>query len=96
LKEKTGSSGQMVALAAMLFKKPVIYTNIDSVSQYFENGISGIPYEINNAEDLANKINCLLSDPQLREKLGTNAYKTYSEKYHISKYCEFLAEMIQE
>jgi glycosyltransferase involved in cell wall biosynthesis len=94
LKEKTGSSGQMVALAAMMFKKPVIYTNIDSVSQYFENGISGIPYEINNAEDLAEKIRCLLSAPQLCEQLGDKAYKTYYEKYHISKYCEFFADLI--
>jgi glycosyltransferase involved in cell wall biosynthesis len=94
LKEKTGSSGQMVALAAMLFKKPIIYTNIDSVSQYFEDGVSGISYEINNSGDLAGKINRLLSDERLCEKLGANAYKKYSENFHISKYCEFLAELI--
>jgi glycosyltransferase involved in cell wall biosynthesis len=96
LKGKTGSSGQMVALAAMLFKKPIIYTNIDSVSQYFEDGVSGIPYEINDAEDLSNKIHRLLADPQLRETLGAKAYKTYYEKYHISKYCESLADLISK
>jgi glycosyltransferase involved in cell wall biosynthesis len=84
----------MVALAAMLFKKPIIYTNIDSVSQYFEDGVSGTPYEINNAEDLADKIHHLLADSQLRETLGANAYKTYYEKYHISKYCESLAKLM--
>lgn len=94
LKEETGSAGQMVALAAMSFKKPIIYTNIDSVSQYFEDGTSGIPYEKNNAEDLTEKILCLLSDAHLREKLGTNAFKRYNERYHISKYCEFLAKLI--
>jgi len=94
LKEKTGSSGQMVALAAMLFKKPVIYTNIDSVSQYFDEGVSGISYEINNAEDLADKIHHLLSEPQLPEKLGDNAYKAYCEKYHISNYCKFMTELM--
>lgn len=94
LKEKTGSSGQMVALAAMLFKKPIIYTDIDSVSQYFEAGVSGIPYQINNAEDLADKIRYLLAEPQLRERLGANAYETYCEKYHISKYCEKLADLV--
>lgn len=94
LKEKTGSSGQMVALAAMLFGKPIIYTDIDSVSQYFEEGVSGISYEINNAEDLADKIRRLLAEPRLRDELGANAYKTYREKYHISKYCEYLAELM--
>lgn len=94
LKERTGSSGQMVALAAMFFKKAVIYTNIDSVSQYFADGVSGIPYEINNAEDLADKIRHLLTESKLREELGANAYKTYCEKYHISKYCASLAELV--
>ena len=96
LKEKTGSSGQKVALAAMLFKKPIIYTDIDSISQYFEPGLSGIRYQINNAEELADKIHYLLSEPQLREKLGANAYETYCKKYHISKYCEFLADLITD
>ena len=94
LKEKAGSSGQMVSLAAMLFKKPVIYTNIDSVSQYFEDGVSGISYEINNAEDLVSKMSYLLAKPELRDKLGTNAYKAYYEKYHIINYCGFLADLI--
>jgi glycosyltransferase involved in cell wall biosynthesis len=94
LKEKTGASGQMVALAAMLFRKPVVYTNIDSVSQYFENGVSGLPYEINNAKDLADKIQRLLADPQLRKTLGDNAFNEYYKKYHISNYCKSLAELI--
>jgi glycosyltransferase involved in cell wall biosynthesis len=64
------------------------------VSQYFEDGVSGTPYEINDAEDLTDKIDCLLADSQLRETLGGNAYKRYYEKYHISKYCEFLAELM--
>lgn len=64
------------------------------MSQYFEDGVSGVPYEINSAHDLAKKINLVLSDPQLRQKLGENAYKTYCEKYHISKYCDMLADLI--
>jgi len=94
LKERTGSSGQKVALAAMAFKKSIIYTNIDSVAQYFKDGVSGISYEINNGEDLANKILRLLSDPLLRHKLGADAFKRYHESYHISKYCEFLANLV--
>lgn len=96
LKEETGAAGQMVALAAMAFKKPIIYTKIDSVSQYFEDGVSGISYERNNSEDLVEKIEFLLSDAHLRKELGTNAFKRYCENYHISKYCEFLAGLISD
>jgi len=94
LKENTGSSGQMVALAAMFFKKPVIYANTDSISQYFEAGVSGVPYRMNDAQDLANKIRFLLAEPLVRDKLGAKAFETYYAKYHISKYCEKLAHLV--
>lgn len=94
LKEETGSSGQMVALAAMFFKKPIIYTNITSVSQYFEDGVSGLSYETGDEEALIGKISCLLSDPNLGEKLGMQAYKSYSEHFYVSKYYEFLVNLI--
>jgi len=94
LNEEIGSSGQMVALAAMFFKKPIIYTNINSVSQYFEDGVSGTSYEKGDAEDLASKITYLLSEPDFCEKLGINAFRRYYENYHVANYCEFLADLI--
>ena len=38
LKEETGASGQMVALSAMSLKRPVIYSDVSSIAQYFTNG----------------------------------------------------------
>ena len=96
LKAEAGSSGQMVALAAMFFKKPIIYANVDSVSQYFEDGTSGFSYEKGNSKDLADKIEYLLSASCLQEKLGEKAFNEYMKKYRISSYCDFLTNLILE
>jgi len=92
--EETGSSGQMVALGAMFFKKAVVYTNVTSLSQYFEDGITGLSYRKGDAEDLADKILHLLANPNLVKDLGINAFKKYYENFHVSKYFEFLADLI--
>ena len=94
LEEDTGSSGQMVALAAMFLKKAIIYTNVSCLSQYFEDGISGICYEKGNSEDLALKISYLLQNDALCYKLGTSASKKFHESFHISRYYEFFSGII--
>lgn len=96
LREEIGSSGQMTSLTAMFFKKPIIYTNLVSVSQYFEDGVSGISYQKGNPDDLADKILYLLSRPDLLEQLGANAFKRYHENFHVSKYFEFLSDLIMQ
>ncbi len=94
LKEETAASGQMVALAAMFLKKPVIYANISSLSQYFDDGFTGLSYEPGNAEDLAGKIQQLLSSDHLREELGQKAYKTYCENYQVTPLYHYVASLM--
>lgn len=96
LEEDTGSSGQMVALAAMYLKKAIIYTNVSSINQYFEDGITGISYEKRNSEDLASKISYLLQNNDLCYKLGISASKKFYESFHINRYYEFLMELFEK
>jgi glycosyltransferase involved in cell wall biosynthesis len=93
LKDETGSSGQMVALAAMCMAKPIIYTGIDSVSQYFENGVSGISCQRGNASELAEKIRHLLSHPEFCEELASNAFAAYRDRFHIRCFCQYVARI---
>ena len=94
LKNKTGSSGQMLALAAMFMKKPVIYPADSTVSHYFVDGVSGIAYEMGNVADLRSKITQLVSNNELCFRLGQCAYKTYREKYHNVRYFEYLSQIL--
>jgi len=96
LKDRMGSSGQMVVLAAMQFGKAIVYTDFGSVSQYFEDGVSGLGYRMNDPVDLAGKIGRLLADPELLNRLGASAQKAYRDKYHIVKFSEFLVGLLEE
>jgi glycosyltransferase involved in cell wall biosynthesis len=94
LKEETAASGQMVALGAMFLKKPVIYANISSLSQYFDDGVTGLSYEPGNAEDLAGRIQQLLSSEYLRKELGQKAYETYCDNYQIKALYHYVAGLM--
>ena len=96
LKEETGSSGQIISLAAMHFKKPIIYCNTSSLADYFDDGIDGICYRKGDAIDLSNKISYLLSNIEMQEKLGENAFKKYYESFHISNFYKFLSNLFLE
>jgi len=52
LNKNVGSSGQMVALAAMQLAKCVIYTDIPVVGQYFSDGHTGIACPIGDLDRL--------------------------------------------
>ena len=96
LKEETGSSGQMVALSAMSLKRPVIYSDVSSIAQYFTNGKTGIAYETGNKKDLERKIAMLLNDADKAREIAENGYKAYRALYHNSKYYEFIKRLMLE
>jgi glycosyltransferase involved in cell wall biosynthesis len=96
LKENTGASGQQVALAAMSLGKPVVYTDVSVVSQYFQDETSGLSYKRGNASDLRNKIERLMQDKRLRQYLGDNARKQHRRCYRKKNYWDKLTEILVE
>ena len=93
LEDDVGSAGHSVALSAMSLKKAIIYTNIDSLSDYFIQDVTGIPYKMRDTNDLTNKIKYLLANPSKRKELGNAAFKRYREHYNSTCYYEFLANL---
>ena len=96
LRKETGASGQMVALSAMSLKRPVIYSDVSSIAQYFTNGKTGIAYEPGNKKDLERKIAMLLNDADKTREIAENGYKAYRARYHNSKYYEFIQRLMLE
>lgn len=61
-------------LEAMAYGLPcVIPDNLPGALAHIENGITGVIFEHGNANDLENKIQMLIHDPFLRNKIGTAA-----------------------
>jgi glycosyltransferase involved in cell wall biosynthesis len=82
----------MVALEALEFEKPVVVTSFGGCPEVIEDGKWGLvanPYDI---ATFAEKIACLLRDPELCKRLGRAGRARVEEHFSISRmtdeYCE--------
>ncbi len=90
LKEDVGSSGQMVALAAMQAEKPIIYPSFDVISQYFDNFINGVEYEAGKTLSLNNAISYCIENNKTAINIGGNAKMKYYKNFQRKNYLEAL------
>ena len=67
-------------LEAANYMVPFIGSNVDGISEYIENGNTGILFENENFNELADKIILLTSNVSLRKKL------VFNNKYKLSNY----------
>ena len=77
-------SGPMVVWEAMAMGKPIVTTDVGSVSQYIEDGKSGFIVPIKDHKALSEKVEVLLENPALREKMGTEALAVAKKKLDVS------------
>lgn len=75
----------LVILEAMASSKPVIVSNIPGVTEVVTEDVQGLHVEPMNAEDLAEKINILLSDEQMQRRMGDAGRKKVEEEYTWDK-----------
>jgi glycosyltransferase involved in cell wall biosynthesis len=85
-----GSKICEVAIPTKLFEYmscglPVISSDLKHITQFIIPTKSGISFEPNNSKDLSRKLNYLLSNPQIIEKMGKNARRSVEEKYNWGK-----------
>lgn len=59
---------------AYSFKKPVVVTDVGSIAEIVDNGITGFIVPPRNSDELAKAIIKLLNDSDLRKNMGENAY----------------------
>jgi glycosyltransferase involved in cell wall biosynthesis len=94
LKNNVGAAGQMVALAALMYGKPVIYTDLPCISDYIENGVSGLAYRQGDDVDLEKKINLLVNEPSLSESLGKAASERFYALFRPECFFQHLTHII--
>lgn len=94
LKEDVGSSGQMVALTAMSFAKAVIYTDIGCISEYFSAGETGLPYRLNDGENLYDATMFMINNPDVRDALGHNAREMLKRKFTWARYSNDIVALL--
>ncbi|MEM2135018.1 MAG: glycosyltransferase family 4 protein [Candidatus Jordarchaeaceae archaeon] len=81
---------------AMASERPVVAYNVGGVGVQIENGRSGFLVEKGNINELAAKTCELLSDKELKRKMGERARQIVEEKFNVRKAVDKYLNVYQE
>ena len=78
------------------FEKPVVVTDVGSIPEIVEDGVTGFIVPPRNPEALAEALVKLLKDEDLRREMGKNAYKKLKRDLSWDKIAEKVIEVYKE
>lgn len=70
-----------VFVEAMAAGLPVIATNVGGISDFVENGKTGLFVDVENPEDIAEKVKVLVADERLRKRIVNAGLKLVKARY---------------
>lgn len=87
----------LTPIEAFSVGKTVIGTAVDGTPEIIRDGVNGYLVEMRNSVLLSEKMNYLIDNPQIREKLELNAKKNYQDEFSFEKlkqsYLKFYEEL---
>jgi len=86
----------IVILEAMMHKLPVISTFEGAIPEIVKDGITGILVHQNNVIELADKLEVLIKNPMLRQRMGREGQNRYMEKFTIDNFENNLITILKE
>ncbi|MEO5861393.1 MAG: glycosyltransferase [Burkholderiales bacterium] len=75
-----------VILEAMMLGKPVVASRIVGAEELVRDGTTGLLYEFGNIKSLAEKLQCLVENVELRQRMGHNGQEVVTKDYSIERY----------
>jgi glycosyltransferase involved in cell wall biosynthesis len=78
----------LVAVEAMMAKKPVIGSNHGGLTEIIINNKTGLLFEPNNENELSEAIQYLIDHPKERLEIGENGKNSVIEKFSITSYIQ--------
>jgi glycosyltransferase involved in cell wall biosynthesis len=84
-----------VVLEAFVHGKPVVASRLGSLPEVIEDGVEGVLFEPANAQDLAAKMDGLLSAPQWVRELGERAAHAAATRFSPMTHYERLVEVLR-
>jgi len=89
----------MSVIEAMAYGKAVVGSNIGGIPELIEDEITGLIFNAGDEIDLANKINCLINNPEKSVNMGKEgrlrAEKLYDKDKHYEKIDEIYKSILQ-
>lgn len=84
-----------VVIEGFALGKPTIGARIGGIPELVKDGKTGYTFESGNAEDLRDKIECLLKDPDSAIEMGKNARRFVEENLNPEKHYQGLMKIYQ-
>jgi len=84
-----------VLIEAMACEVPVVTTRVAGIPDLVENEVNGLLVEERNASEMADGLERLIKDEQLRNRFGEQARKTVIEKFDILSVTKQLADIFR-
>ncbi|MGB8771919.1 MAG: glycosyltransferase family 4 protein [Candidatus Korobacteraceae bacterium] len=84
-----------VVLEAMAAGKPVIGSRVGGVPYYIRDGETGLIFESENVDELAEKLRLLLNSPELQARLGQNGQRIARAQYNEAEWGRKVKELIE-
>ena len=81
---------------AMGAGKVLVTSSVRALEEIVQDGVTGLVFEKDNAADLAEKLELVLLDPLLREKIGVNANKWVQENHSWNVISERVTEIYKQ
>lgn len=75
-----------VILEAYMYGIPVIANNIATIPSTIQNGKTGFLLKKNTPEEITGKLEILINDKKLREKMGKEGRKRFLERFELKDY----------
>jgi len=83
-------------LEAMMFELPIITTNWRSIPDIVTDGEEGFLVPINSPKAIAEKIELLSNDKNLREQMGRKGREKFLKEYTIERHLSRMAQAFKE
>ncbi|NQY23331.1 MAG: glycosyltransferase family 4 protein [Campylobacteraceae bacterium] len=96
---RTPETFNLTGVEALKAGLPVIAANVGAIKEWLIHGNNGFLFESNNAQDLALKINDLISNPSLHKNFCLNAFKStqhnFKSQTHINNLIDIFNQKLQ-
>jgi len=86
----------LAAVEAMAASKPVIVSKGCGVAEIIEDNVNGMLVENGKPEEIAKRVENLIADPNLREKIGKNAAAYVRENLSWQKYAQQMEKIFEK
>ena len=94
LPSRTEAMGR-VLIEAMASGKPVIGSRVGGIPQVIEDEGNGFLFTSEDADELAEKMERLLSNKELRKRMGQRSLELIETRFSAQKYVEYFTEMLR-